>query len=257
MRGGKPVLAIRTILYKMSYVFWNTVGGLGTTLALPFKQENAHWAQKMWSGGHLFMLRVFGGMTLDMRNFDKLPKEGSYILACKHQSVIETLVFQGFLHRPCMIFKKEIMEIPVFKYYLNHMGMIGLDRDAGPKAMRHLLKLAKVAAGQERPLVIFPEGTRRPIDAEPEYLPGIYGLYKTLKLPVVPVAINCGKFLPRDFKFRETGTTILECLDPIEPGLDRDEFMARMIGAIESRTNELLQYDRRGNPPAVLENKSK
>ncbi len=245
------MLAVRSFIFKLGFFTWNVLGALVTLLALPNSQEKAHWAQKVWSGGHLFVMRWLGGLTIDMRNFDKLP-EGSYILACKHQSAIETVLFQGFLTRTCMVFKKEIMDVPIFSIYLKKMGMIGLDRDAGPSAMRHLLKLAKKAADQDRPIVIFPEGTRRPVDADAVYQPGIYGLYKSLKKPVVPVAINAGNFLPKDGRLRQTGTVILECLDPIEPGLDRDEFMERMITAIETRTNELLQYDRDGNPPQKL-----
>jgi 1-acyl-sn-glycerol-3-phosphate acyltransferase len=110
--------------------------------------------------------------------------------------------------------------------------------------MRYMLGRAKAAKELGRPIIIFPEGTRAALDAEPDYQPGVAGLYKQLKLPVVPMALNSGLYWGRRQAIKKPGKIIVEFLPPIEAGLDRRAFMQALETAVEDGTNRLVAEGR-------------
>jgi 1-acyl-sn-glycerol-3-phosphate acyltransferase len=101
-------------------------------------------------------------------------------------------------------------------------------------------------------IVIFPEGTRKALDAEPVYKYGIQHIYKTVNTPVLPVALNTGAFWPRKGFVHYPGTVIMEFMPPIEPGLDGDVFQVRLIDAIETASNALMREAASGPTPSPL-----
>jgi 1-acyl-sn-glycerol-3-phosphate acyltransferase len=122
--------------------------------------------------------------------------------------------------------------------------MIPVDRGSRAKAFAGMVAAAREEIARRRQIVIFPEGTRRPPDAEPRYLPGVAFLYAELGLPCVPVALNSGLFMPRRSARRYPGTVLVEVLDPIPPGLDRREFLARLQNVLEGATARLVAEGR-------------
>ena len=82
-------------------------------------------------------------------------------------------------------------------------------------------------------MVIFPEGTRtKPGDAPP-LKAGLAGLYRALKLPLVPVAVDSGRCWPKGF-VKYPGVVTFAFGTPIPPGLDRDAMEARVHAAINA-----------------------
>jgi 1-acyl-sn-glycerol-3-phosphate acyltransferase len=100
---------------------------------------------------------------------------------------------------------------------------------------------ARVELSRGRQLIIFPEGTRRPVEAEPRYKFGIAHLYAEEGVPVLPVALNSGLFWPRRTFLRHPGTVVVEILDPILPGKDKDVFAQELQDTIESTTQRLVR----------------
>ena len=64
-------------------------------------------------------------------------------------------------------------------------------------------------------------------------------------MPCVPVALNSGLFWPRRSILRIPGTVVIEILDPIPPGLSKDEFFERLKSGIETATARLIEDGRR------------
>jgi 1-acyl-sn-glycerol-3-phosphate acyltransferase len=93
-------------------------------------------------------------------------------------------------------------------------------------------------------LIIFPEGTRRPVDAPPDYMTGVGQIYANSGVPCLPVALNSGLFWPRRTFMRYPGTLVVEFLDPLPPGLKRRDFIARLEASIEAATNQLVAVAR-------------
>ncbi|MET5020704.1 1-acyl-sn-glycerol-3-phosphate acyltransferase, partial [Burkholderia pseudomallei] len=77
-------------------------------------------------------------------------------------------------------------------------------------------------------LIIFPEGTRRPAGAPPAYKQGASHLYAALNVPCLPVALNTGLYWRRRGFRRMPGTTVIEFLPVIPPGLSRAAFLSEV-----------------------------
>jgi 1-acyl-sn-glycerol-3-phosphate acyltransferase len=194
----------------------------------------------------LWLLRTICGIRAEFRGTGKLPK-AACIVACKHQSAWETFGLFAVLDAPVFVLKRELMWVPFFGWYAWKAGYIAVDRSAGLSALTRMTARAKAALADGYQLVIFPEGTRRPPGAEPDYKPGIVHLYSKAGVPCVPIALNSGLHWPRRSLWRPPGTVILEILDPIAPGLDRATFLARLQDSIESATARLAQESVIGN----------
>ena len=159
------------------------------------------------------------GVRVEWRGREKLPP-GAYLVACKHQSVWETFALFALLPDPAYVLKHELMWIPLFGWLAAKAGMIPVNRGAHATALARMTAAARKEIARSRQIAIFPEGTRRPPDAKPRYLPGIAFLYAETNLPCIPIALNSGLFWPRHTLRRPPGTVLVEVLDPIPAGLD-------------------------------------
>ena len=184
------------------------------------------------------LVRSIIGSTIEYRGRENLP-DGAALVAAKHQSAWETSALLGILPDVCFVLKKELHLIPVFGWYAMKNKQIAVDRGAGARALKSLLRGARAAADAGRQIVIFPEGTRVPPGESRDYQPGVAALYKALDLPVVPVALNSGVAWGRRRFIKRPSPIIVEFGEPIPPGLERADFMARLYAAIEPATRRL------------------
>lgn len=192
-----------------------------------------------WSRLNLLILRATAGIRVELRGFEKLPAGGS-LVALKHQSTFETLCLLHLFHDPTFILKRELAWIPIFGWYAAKLRMIPVDRARGREALKAMTRRALVEMQSGRSILIFPEGTRRPPGAEPAYKFGAIHLYRETGMPIVPVALNSGLFWPREGFLRNSGTIVVEMLDPIPPGLEADAAMARLRDVIETASDRLV-----------------
>ncbi len=215
------------------------------TLALPYPCLRVFI--RSYARTSLWLLRVVCGTQVEWRGVEKLPK-GPCIVACKHQSLWETFSLYAVLDDPVYVLKRELMWLPLFGWYMRKAGLIPIDRSAGMAALARMTARAQqaLAGAHPRQLVIFPEGTRRAPGAEPNYKPGIVHLYNKLGLPCVSLALNSGLLWPRRSLLRLPGTIIVEVLDPIPPGLDKDSFFTRLQDSIETASARLIEESGRG-----------
>jgi 1-acyl-sn-glycerol-3-phosphate acyltransferase len=194
---------------------------------------------KTWGRVNLFLLRVVAGVKFELRGRDKIPP-GALIVASKHQSAWETFALMHLFKSPAFVMKRELLWIPVFGWLMLKGRMVGVDRSAGMRALISLAAAARAELARGRQLIIFPEGTRRPVGAEPAYKSGIAFLYAQAGVPCLPLALNSGVFWPRRSILRRPGTVVVEILDPIPPGLDKNSFVTRLQQAIEPATAHLI-----------------
>jgi 1-acyl-sn-glycerol-3-phosphate acyltransferase len=130
------------------------------------------------------------------------PVEGPALYALRHESFFEAIDLPELLYRPSVFAKMELMRLPVWGKGGWVYGLIGVERDAGAKALRSMLSYARARLAEGRPLAIFPEGTRSSGERYP-LQSGFAGLYKLLALPVVPVSVHSGLY-HRTWKRRGT-----------------------------------------------------
>ena len=233
------LIAIRSVAFNVLF-YLNTA--LWLIIALPtfFLPYRAILAvAKAWGRSNLVLLRVVAAIDCEIRGREKIPR-GPLIVAAKHQSAWETFALIPLFRDPALLMKRELFWIPFHGWFSYKFGMIPVDRDKGPAALRRMLHAAEKRIKDGREIIIFPEGTRRAPGAPPDYKTGIALLYNALNVPCVPVALNSGVFWRRRSWTRSPGTVIVEFLDPIPPGLPRAEFLKRLQTAIETASSRLL-----------------
>lgn len=234
---------IRSTIFFISFWIWAIAMNVAF---LPMLAVNRKWivrGQTFWSQGVIFLMRTICGLKVEIRGRENIPAGGG-LIACKHQSVFETLVFHALLKDPAMVLKKELLSIPIYGWYCQKTKMIAVDRKGHAAALKSMISQSKKALEDNRPIVIFPEGTRSAVDSNLPYQPGIAALYSKLDAPVVPIALNTGLFWPRKKYICKAGTLTIEFLPPIEPGMKRREFMERLKTDIESKSQELVSEGR-------------
>ncbi|MEG3088868.1 lysophospholipid acyltransferase family protein [Sphingomonas sp. PB4P5] len=149
----------------------------------------------------------------------------------KHQAMFETFEMVALLDAPVVVLKKELASIPVWGWAAQRYGMIVVDREGSSAALRAMMRAGQAAAATGRSVVIFPEGTRVAPGEQPELKPGFVGLYRALKLPLVPVAIDSGTVWPKTGTKR-SGVIRFAFQEVIPPGVGREEVVARVHAAI-------------------------
>lgn len=229
-------ILLTAILYP-SLVLWMLV--CLPVLAMPRSAMTA--LTKAWSHYFLFLCRILAGIHVEVRGRDLLPK-GPYLVASKHQSIWETFALLHLFPDPCFILKEDLAFIPIFGWYIKKMRNVPIDRKGGSRTLTKLIRVAhdEIRRDGGRQIVLFPEGTRRPPGAEPQYRFGIAALYSGLDVPCVPVGLNSGLYWPRRSLRLRQGTIVIDILAPIPPGMQRDAFFERIQSDIETSSNRLM-----------------
>ncbi|WP_369720781.1 lysophospholipid acyltransferase family protein [Bradyrhizobium sp. LLZ17] len=197
-----------------------------------------------WAKATQFLMRVICDIKVEFRGVEKIPS-GPLVVVAKHQSFWETFALMPFFDHPIFILKRQLMHIPVFGQFLAKIGMISIDRGAGVKALLDMTRRARAAVRGGRQLVIFPEGTRRPAGAAPDYKTGFAQIYSACGVQCLPVALNSGLFWPRRTFMRYPGTLVVEFLDPLPPGLAKDEYITRVRDEIEGASERIIEAGRK------------
>jgi 1-acyl-sn-glycerol-3-phosphate acyltransferase len=231
---------VRSLVFNLAYYLVSTVMVLGSLPVFAFGSERATAkVTRAWAAVGIFLLRVIAGTGFAVRGIDNIPP-GGVIIASKHQSMFETFALFTVLERPTYVMKQELARIPLWGWYARRAGMIMVEREEGSAALRKLVAGVRAAIERGRQVIIFPEGTRRPPGAEPDYKGGVAHLYRMTGAPVVPVAINSGLFWPRRRLTRYPGTIVVEFLPPIAPGLPTRTFLEQLQAEIEAASDRLL-----------------
>ncbi len=180
------MIFLRSTLFNLFFFGFTAVLcvlGAAVRYAAP---ERAILVPMLWARWTLAALRVICGIRVEIIGRTHLPASGPALIASKHQSAFDTMVWLTLLPRCCYVLKKELTRIPLFGGMARPAGMIVVDRKAGQAAMRHLMREADRAKQEGRQVVIFPEGTRgdpgRPLPLQP----GIAAMAGRTGLAVIP-----------------------------------------------------------------------
>lgn len=212
--------------YAAFYTF--TVGLLiGLAVVMALAPRGIEPMVHAWARTHRWLARHLVGIRVEVVG---TPVGGKVLYALRHESFFEAIDLPVLLHRPCVFAKMELMRIPVWGRAGWAYGLIGVEREAGAKTLRAMLGHARKRLAENRPLAIFPEGTRVPAGQRYPLQSGFAGLYKLLALPVVPVAVHSGHLYHR--RWKRAGTLRYVIGETIPAGLPRDEIEARVLAAI-------------------------
>lgn len=192
------------------------------------------WAHR-WVRFHSGCARHILGISARVEG---VPPQGAALVPVKHPSMFETLEIILLLDQPAVVLKRELIDIPLWGWVVKRYGVIPIERSGGAAALRRMMRAAEAAIAEGRPIVIFPEGTRVPPGETPPLKPGFAGLYRALKLPVVPVAVDSGLLWPKGRFVKRPGIVTMRFMPALPPGLPRAEIEAAVHRAINDLERE-------------------
>jgi 1-acyl-sn-glycerol-3-phosphate acyltransferase len=233
----------RSIIFSIFVNAWGALIPIVYLVPAFFSRDKkiADRGAKIWSIGVFWMLKKLCKIDYKIIGIENITKEPC-IFACKHQSMWETVVMHLIIDRPVYAYKKELELIPFYGWFIKFMSGIKVDRKGGAKSLKSVIHQAKKYLAKGQSIIIFPQGTRVPVDGSIEKYPyqaGITALYNSCDVKVVPVALNSGFFWPKGKIMKKSGTIIIEFLPAIECGLRKQEFNRKLISLIEEKSKNL------------------
>lgn len=231
-------MPVRSLIFNIGFWLWIAVLGLcSLPFCLAYRPLTLKIA-KIWAYGSLWFLRITCGITHVVKGQENIPK-GAAIIASKHQSAWDTIIFWTLLDNPSYVLKRELLFFPVFGWYLLLLKSIYINRKSGASAIKRMLRDADRCKKEAGQIVIFPEGTRTAPGSNPVYHPGIAALYQHLDLPVVPVALNSGLLWSKNAFTKKPGVITIEFLENITPGMKSRDFLTKLENIIEENCRKL------------------
>ena len=219
---------LRSTLFALLFYPGTLIYVLMILGAVPFGTRAVQNRVHAWALFHYWLVRKILGIRFE---WDGAIPDGPYLIAVKHQAMVEAVDTLRFARTPVVVMKRELSHMPLWGNAARAYGVIGVDRDAGASALREMMVEAKKAAGSGRPVLIFPEGTRTRVGERPPLQSGFAGLYRVLGLPVVPIALDSAKVWPRGF-VKHPGTITFKVGEIIPPGLKRADIETQVHAAI-------------------------
>jgi 1-acyl-sn-glycerol-3-phosphate acyltransferase len=233
------MIVLRSLLFNVLFFAYTAWTALWLAPRLLTRHADIKPQVKRWAGGVLWLLDRVVGITYVLRGVEHIP-EGGVLLAAKHQSAWDTMMFHLFVPHSIYVTKQEVTRIPLYGAVARGIGSISIDRRGGAKALKGLIRDCRAAIESGHQVIIFPEGTRTAPGSSLPYQPGVAAIYKQIGAPVVPVALNSGLFWGRRSFIKQPGCIVVEFLPAIEPGLDRKLFLVELERRIETATAALI-----------------
>lgn len=222
---------LRSALFALLFYAGTVLAVLTAFLVLPFGEAPLRRHAMRWARFHRWCARWILGIR---SRVEGIVQPGPHLYAAKHQSMFETLELLLILDDPAVVLKRELADIPLFGRIARYEGVIPVDRAGSAKALRRMMRAATAARDSGRSILIFPEGTRVAPGEQPPLQPGFAGLYKSLGIAVVPIALDSGRLWPRNSFLKRPGIVTIRLGDPVPPALPRTEIEARVHAAMNA-----------------------
>ena len=185
-------------------------------------------------------LEIFLQTKIIIKGRDNIIKNEKFFIACSHQSMFETFYLQTIFNSPIFILKQELIKIPIFGCYLRKIGSISINRNKVSKDNLGLIdKIKNSMNNSQRPLIIFPQGTRVLPDEKPPFKKGVGRIYDELKNKCQPVAINSGNVWPKNGRMYSNKTITISILPSIKPGMLPTDFVSYLEDKIYNELNSM------------------
>ena len=190
-----------------------------------------------WTG---FCLNFFLSTKIIIKGKENIIHNEKFFIASSHQSMFETFYLQTIFNSPIFILKKELLTIPLFGWYLKKIGSISINRNKISKDNLNFYEnISQAITSTNRPLIIFPQGTRVLPNERPPFKKGASKIYEKLKISCQPIAINSGYVWPKGGVNQSRKSITISILKPITANLKKEEFLKILENNIYSELNLL------------------
>ena len=218
---------MRTLLFKC--VLFSGLFGI-LILFLPslfLPQKIVLFGGKLFGYWSSLCLKTFFSTKIVVKGRENIITNNNFFIACSHQSMFETFFLQTIFNCPIFILKKELLNIPLFGLYLRKINSISINRNKVTRENLDFIdKIKSVMKKTQRPLIIFPQGTRVTPDEKVPFKKGVGRIYKELNVQCQPIAINSGKVWPKSGELKPNQTITVSILKPIDTGMNEKEFIS-------------------------------
>lgn len=230
---------IRSIGYEIAYWLITIVFAIACSLlALVPGRKLLGWGLQMYGSAQVAAMKWIAGITVEIRGRHRLPDEAA-VIAAKHQSWGDGFVMLSQVARIAFVAGDHLLKFPLVGRILNKVGAICLSNAGGEEARAQLQRGIDQLREDPRDVLIYPEGHLSAVGERHRYRTGVWRLYDGLQRPCTPVATNLGLAWDRQSFIKRKGRAVVEFLEPIAPGMDKDAFMAELETRIETRTRAL------------------
>lgn len=193
-------------------------------------------------------MRLVAGIRKEVRGKSNLP-DGPYIIAAKHQSWGDGFLIYPEVENLAFVTGDHLEKFPLVGGILRKLGAIVIDTCGGGERKAASLKEGMARAHADgRRVLIYPEGHLAPVDYHFRYKSGVWHMQEAMNVPVIPVATNIGLFWRQQDIEKNQGTAVIEFLEPIPPGLPRDEFLTTLTHQVETASAKLAADARKADP---------
>tara|TARA_B100001741_G_scaffold299874_1_gene286645 strand:+ start:212 stop:913 length:702 start_codon:yes stop_codon:yes gene_type:complete len=176
-----------------------------------------------WSS---FCLNIFLSTKIIIKGKENIIKDEKFFIASSHQSMFETFYLQTIFNSPIFILKNELLQIPIFGWYLKKIGSISVNRNKITKDnLGFIEKIKNSIQNSNRPILIFPQATRVPPDVKIPFKKGVGRIYKELGIKCQPVAINSGRVWQKNNVLTLNKSITISILNAIDPGIESNNFV--------------------------------
>jgi 1-acyl-sn-glycerol-3-phosphate acyltransferase len=185
-------------------------------------------------------LKIFLSTKIIIKGKENIITDKKFFIAASHQSMFETFFLQTIYNSPVFILKKELLLIPIFGWYLKKIGSISIKRNKITKEnLGFFEEITSQIKNSDRPVIIFPQGTRVLPNERPSFKKGVARIYEELKIACQPIAINSGYVWPKKGSKQSKRTITVSILKPIEYGLNKDDFLRTIEKDIYEELNKI------------------
>ena len=218
---------MRTLLFKC-VLFFGLFGILILFLpSLFLPQKIVLFGGKLFGYWSSLCLKTFFSTKIVVKGRENIITNNNFFIACSHQSMFETFFLQTIFNCPIFILKKELLNIPIFGLFLRKINSISINRNKVTRENLNFIdKIKNVMKKTQRPLIIFPQGTRVTPDEKVPFKKGVGRIYKELNVQCQPIAINSGKVWPKSGELKPNQTITVSILKPIDTGMNEKEFIS-------------------------------
>ncbi len=220
---------IRSIIFKFFFYLGTVIISLIFLPALLMPQKITLIGGKILGYWIKLCLSLFLSVKIEVKGKENIPNNSNFFIASLHQSLFETFFLQTIFNYPVFVLKKELLKIPIFGWQLKKIGSISINRD---KIMRENLgfyeKILNTTKISKRPIIIFPQATRTPIDDRIPFKKGVSKIYEKLNFLCLPVALNSGDVWEKFGKLKSNRTITVSILEHIPVGLNPNEFLKKL-----------------------------
>lgn len=198
-------------------------------------------------------MRVIVGIKVEVTGHDHVPPSGPVIIAAKHQSYGDGLIMFHQFDDLSFVTGDHLEKFWLIKVILAKMNAVVVESCGGAATQARMAEVGKLVREQGRRILIYPEGHLSQVGTYHPYKKGVWHMQQDFDCPVVPVATNLGQRWNMTDWIKHSGPAKLEFLEPIPPGLGKDEFMTLLQDRIEARSVALLDLDDPGalNPADI------